>query len=218
MKQKRELVRVVKKQDGFAAVDISGKQAGRGAYLCLDERCVEIARRQKRLERALLGVDCAGAYEELRTLAAAAADAQAAGAVQAAGAAQAAVVAQAAGAAQATGVAQAAASLANSSPGKPSDDSRRFYGLLGLAAKKGAIASGSDACELAARDGKAFLVILASDASDGTKLRFSRIASSYGIACIEMGEKAELGRHVGKCDRSALAVTDANFARIITGV
>ena len=36
MKPKRELVRVVKSQDGEIALDLTGKKAGRGAYVCRD--------------------------------------------------------------------------------------------------------------------------------------------------------------------------------------
>lgn len=35
MKPKRELVRVVKSQDGEISLDLTGKKAGRGAYVCI---------------------------------------------------------------------------------------------------------------------------------------------------------------------------------------
>lgn len=37
---KRELVRVVKSKDGAISVDLTGKQAGRGAYVCKSEQCM----------------------------------------------------------------------------------------------------------------------------------------------------------------------------------
>lgn len=38
-KPKRDLVRVVRTSDGHVLVDPSGKQAGRGAYLCATASC-----------------------------------------------------------------------------------------------------------------------------------------------------------------------------------
>jgi len=53
MKPKRELTRVVKPQDGDAHIDLTGKAAGRGAYVCANIECFKKARKSKALERAL---------------------------------------------------------------------------------------------------------------------------------------------------------------------
>ncbi len=50
---KRELVRLVRRADGGAAVDRSGHAAGRGAYVHSDAACIEIARKRRALDRAL---------------------------------------------------------------------------------------------------------------------------------------------------------------------
>mgnify|MGYP002546287956 FL=1 len=52
MKPKRELVRVVKSQDGEIALDLTGKKAGRGAYVCRYIECLQKARKARRLEKA----------------------------------------------------------------------------------------------------------------------------------------------------------------------
>ena len=52
-KPKKELVRVVRSPDGTVSVDLTGKKAGRGAYLCPSAACLAKARKAKRLERAL---------------------------------------------------------------------------------------------------------------------------------------------------------------------
>ena len=52
-KPKKELVRVVRSPDGTVSVDLTGKKAGRGAYLCPSTACLAKARKAKRLERAL---------------------------------------------------------------------------------------------------------------------------------------------------------------------
>ena len=52
MKPKRELVRVVKSQAGDVSLDLTGKKAGRGAYICRDRECLQKARKALRLEKA----------------------------------------------------------------------------------------------------------------------------------------------------------------------
>lgn len=51
-KPKRELVRVVRSPDGDVSVDLTGKKAGRGAYLCPLAACLAKARKAKRLQNA----------------------------------------------------------------------------------------------------------------------------------------------------------------------
>ena len=53
VRPKSELIRVVRTPLGVVKVDLTGKQAGRGAYLCPNEKCAAEAVRQKKLGRAL---------------------------------------------------------------------------------------------------------------------------------------------------------------------
>lgn len=53
IRPKRELVRLVRLADGTVGVDISGKTAGRGAYLCRDHDCWEMGLKDGRLEHVL---------------------------------------------------------------------------------------------------------------------------------------------------------------------
>ena len=53
MKQKKELIRVVRAPDGSVSLDIKGKSPGRGAYVCPDEQCLKKAVKSRALERAL---------------------------------------------------------------------------------------------------------------------------------------------------------------------
>ncbi len=50
-KAKKELVRVVKNQQGEISIDLTGKKAGRGAYICPDSSCLAKAKKAKRLEK-----------------------------------------------------------------------------------------------------------------------------------------------------------------------
>ena len=53
MKEKRELIRIVRTPEGEAALDPTGKRSGRGAYVCRKAECLKRAIRQKQLERQL---------------------------------------------------------------------------------------------------------------------------------------------------------------------
>jgi predicted RNA-binding protein YlxR (DUF448 family) len=52
VKGKDELLRVVKQKDNVL-LDIGGKMAGRGAYICKNESCIQKARKTRALERSL---------------------------------------------------------------------------------------------------------------------------------------------------------------------
>jgi predicted RNA-binding protein YlxR (DUF448 family) len=47
------LIRIVRRMEGGAAVDATGRATGRGAYLHNDPTCVELARKRRSLDRAL---------------------------------------------------------------------------------------------------------------------------------------------------------------------
>ena len=50
---KHELIRVVRRSQGGASVDATGRATGRGAYLHRQAACVESARKKRSLDRAL---------------------------------------------------------------------------------------------------------------------------------------------------------------------
>jgi len=50
---KRELVRIVRTPEGEIVLDKTGKQAGRGAYICPDPSCLKKAVKGKRIEKSL---------------------------------------------------------------------------------------------------------------------------------------------------------------------
>lgn len=52
MFDKRTLVRVVKSPQGEVSLDLTGKKAGRGAYVCNNLDCLKKARKKKAFERA----------------------------------------------------------------------------------------------------------------------------------------------------------------------
>ncbi len=50
---KRGLIRVVRDAEGRVAVDAGGRRNGRGAYLCHELACWEVALKRRAIERAL---------------------------------------------------------------------------------------------------------------------------------------------------------------------
>lgn len=52
MKDKKELMRVLKSAEGQVLLDMTGRKNGRGAYLCKSGECLEKARKNKGLERS----------------------------------------------------------------------------------------------------------------------------------------------------------------------
>ena len=50
---KRDLIRIVATPEGAVVTDTTGKQRGRGGYLCRDQACIAQGLRRGRLEYAL---------------------------------------------------------------------------------------------------------------------------------------------------------------------
>ncbi len=53
VRPKRDLVRIVRTPQGAIQLDVTGKQSGRGAYICPSQACIEQAFKRKLLEKAL---------------------------------------------------------------------------------------------------------------------------------------------------------------------
>ena len=65
MKPKKELIRVVRCEDGTFVLDATGKKNGRGAYLCPSKECFDKAVNNKGLERSFKQAIPAEVYERL---------------------------------------------------------------------------------------------------------------------------------------------------------
>lgn len=53
MKSKRDLIRIIRTSEDELSVDATGKKNGRGAYICPRRECLDLAIRNKGLERSL---------------------------------------------------------------------------------------------------------------------------------------------------------------------
>jgi hypothetical protein len=52
MKDKKDLLRIVKDKENNLSIDLTGKKNGRGAYICRDEECLKKLKKQKCLNKA----------------------------------------------------------------------------------------------------------------------------------------------------------------------
>ena len=91
----------------------------------------------------------------------------------------------------------------------------KILSLLGLATKAGKVVSGEFSTEKAVKSGKGLLVVIAEDASDNTKKKFSNMCHFYEVPLLFVGDKEELGKCTGKEFRASLAVLDENFTKAI---
>ena len=87
--------------------------------------------------------------------------------------------------------------------------------LLGFAAKAGKLADGGFAAEKSVKSGKAFLVVIAEDASANTRKRFTDMCSYYEVPFLVYGSREGLGHATGKEFRAVLAIQDENLAGAI---
>lgn len=52
-KPKREMIRIIRTPDGKIEIDRTGKKSGRGAYLCDNIECLEMALKKNNLNKSL---------------------------------------------------------------------------------------------------------------------------------------------------------------------
>ena len=66
MKSKKEMIRVIRTEEGEILLDATGKKNGRGAYLCFSAECLEKAVKSRGLERSLKTPVPQEVYENLK--------------------------------------------------------------------------------------------------------------------------------------------------------
>ena len=65
MKNKREMIRVLKTSEDEFVLDATGKKNGRGAYLCPSKECFDMAVKNRGLERSFKQAIPKDVYEKL---------------------------------------------------------------------------------------------------------------------------------------------------------
>lgn len=84
--------------------------------------------------------------------------------------------------------------------------------LLGFAQNAGQLVPGSTAALRAVEAGKAYLLIIACDASERLERRVKESGKARHVSTVRWGTKEDLGRAVGKRDLGVVAVCDSGFA------
>ena len=92
---------------------------------------------------------------------------------------------------------------------------KQILSQLGIAMKAGKLVSGEFQVEKAVKERKAYLVVIAEDASDNTKKHFSDMCQFRDIPIRFIGNKEQIGRTIGKTFRASIAVTEEGFAKSI---
>lgn len=65
-KEKKELIRIVKTPDGEIVVDTSGRVNGRGAYICNNSKCFELAFKNRSISQSLKAEVTNEIYDNLK--------------------------------------------------------------------------------------------------------------------------------------------------------
>lgn len=149
MKNKKEMIRVIKTPEGTFMLDATGKKNGRGAYVCPSEECLQLARKNKGLERSFKQAIPAEVYESLERR------------------------------------------WKHLKPDKA-------LSMLGIAARAGRIVSGEFTVEKEVKSGRAYLVLIAEDASENTRKKFQNMCEFYEVPMRLCYDRERLGHFIGK--------------------
>ena len=85
--------------------------------------------------------------------------------------------------------------------------------MIGLATKAGKVASGEFCTEKEVKSARAYLVIVAGDASENTKKKFRNMCEFYQVPICFYKDKDTLGHAMGKEFRASLAILDEGLAK-----
>lgn len=91
----------------------------------------------------------------------------------------------------------------------------KVLAMLSIAAKGRNVVSGGFSTEKAVKTGRAYLVLIAEDASENTKKEFRNMCEFYEVPIAVFGNKDDLGHSIGTQMRSSVAVTDEGIAKSI---
>ena len=91
----------------------------------------------------------------------------------------------------------------------------KVLAYLGLATRAGKLQSGEFSTEKSVKAGKAAMVIVAEDASNNTKKKFTNMCTFYKVPIYIYGTKETLGASIGRELRASLALEDTGFCNAI---
>ena len=89
---------------------------------------------------------------------------------------------------------------------------KRLLSMVSLARKAGKVATGEEGCEKAVQKGLACLLFVATDASAGTKKKFTNKTTFYKVPLRSLFTKEQMGEAIGTHGRATIVVTDEGFS------
>ena len=89
----------------------------------------------------------------------------------------------------------------------------RIKSMLGLCKRARLLVAGELSCEKALQAKNAQLTIVATDASDNTREKFTNKSNYYNVPILIFSTKEELGAALGAAIRATIVVTDGGFAK-----
>lgn len=95
------------------------------------------------------------------------------------------------------------------------ENKNKLFFTLGLGQKAGKVISGDFAVTEALKKGKVKLLIVAQDASERSKSKLVHYCEEHRVRILEAATRRELGWAIGKAERTAIAVLDENFVRML---
>lgn len=91
--------------------------------------------------------------------------------------------------------------------------SNKLYSFLGLIKKAGELSIGSEAALIDIKKGKCRLLIIAENASENTKKKFTDTAKTRNTSYLFFGSKELLGQILGKAEISVAVIKNEGFAK-----
>lgn len=92
---------------------------------------------------------------------------------------------------------------------------KKLASYMGLAAKAGKIAAGTNTCIFTMAKGKAELLIIAEDLAENGREKLLATARQNDVEYRVFGQAADLAHYTGKYGAGVFCVTDRNFAEVI---
>ncbi len=91
----------------------------------------------------------------------------------------------------------------------------KVLSMIGIAAKAGKVASGEYQTEHEIKSHKAYLAIIAKDASENTGKKFQNMCEFYKVPIAFYGDKESIGHAIGREFRASIAITDKGLAETV---
>ncbi len=94
-------------------------------------------------------------------------------------------------------------------------DNNKLCGILGLARRAGKIVFGTEACLQGVKRKNIKLLIVAKDAAERTKTKFSQLCKENNIQLLEILNIEEISKSIGSANKAIIGIKDINFSKEI---